>query len=805
MKLRDFRIGWRMLVLEPGYSSVVVLGLAVGFAVCFLLLGFVRYSFSYDSKVPDAQRIYLVKHKLNIISKPSWYESTPLPFLDVARRSGLVEAATAVMPLPVSVKADGKVQRLELTAVDPDFARMLDLHAIDGDLQAALSRPETLALTQSTSRQLFGSTTVTGQTVEIAGRSFRVAALLPDPPANSTVSYNILAGVNTAAWPEEQRSALFQAWGNIGAKLYVKLKPGTPPAALQGLLQDAADNSPLLRQLPPEVLQKLGQKKVMEIRLGALPDMYLDSDTANTPLSGPHGDLRTLVGLSAVALLILLLAVCNYVNLATMRTLRRQGEIAVRKMLGASVHRLVAQFLAEALLVALVSTGIGLLLAKLLTPLFASLVGFKLGSVFTLDTLGAAIVIGSLVGLAAGAYPAWVAQRVRPAQTLAGRGSSETLSGLWLRRVLSVVQIAAAIALTGVTLAIAWQTRYASEANPGFDTSSLLVLELPVDLSNPAATGLRSALERLPGVTGVAAAQDPIGRTFIGMNLDVSRLNGRRASVLLRPVSLNFFQVYGLRPLVGRMFDPKTDQQDQLNVIVINTAAAHALGFASPDAAIGQVLTTGTGPGSRSARIVGVAPDIRHESLRDVTRPLLYYPDLGTPTLTVRTTGGLGDLEQAADRLQRQYFPNDVVIVRRAHSYFAENYAQDQRLAKLLSYASLIAIAIAAFGIYVLSAYNVRRLAKQIVLRKLYGANRRAIARLIAREFATLLFVSALIGLPLATVSTERYLSNFVERAPFGVWPLVAAIMVALLVTLGSTLQHAIVAMRLAPARVLRD
>jgi hypothetical protein len=805
MDLRDFRVGWRMLVREPAYSMVVVLGMAVGFAICFLLLGFVRYSFSYDAHVPDAERIYLIKHKANVIAKPSWYESTPLPFLEAARRSGQVESATALMNLPVDLKGNGQTQRFEITAVHPEFASIFGLRALDGDLQAALSRPDALALTERTATQLFGSTDVVGKTVQITGQAYTIAALLPDPPLNSTISYAILASITTKAWPEKDRNALFWAWSQIGAKLYVKLLPNGKAEPLERFLQDAADNSPLSRELPADMLQSLGQQKIMDIRLGALPTMYFDQDTANMPMSGPHGDLRVVLGLAAVALLILLLAVCNYVNLATVRTLRRQSEIAVRKVLGASIGRLTAQFLTESLLVALLATLLGLLLAALMLPAFTDLIGVQLGALFTAGSVAAALALGIVVGLAAGAYPAWVAQRIRPAQTLAGRGSHETLSGLWLRRVLSVFQFSVAIALISITLTIALQTRFASNIDPGFDPSELLVLELPANQDQAPAKGLRAALERIPGVKGVAAAENPIGTRFIGMNMDVSRVEGQRASVVTRAVSLNFFDVYGVKPVAGRMFDPAVDQPELLNTVVVNAATTRALGYAAPAEAVGQMLTAGGGENARSARIIGIAPDIRHESLRDVQRPLVYYPAPTTPVLTVRASGDIGSIERAADELQRQYFPDSVVAVRRASSYFAANYAYDVRLARMLTLASLIAVAIATFGIYVLSAYNIRRLSKQIVLRKLFGAGRLALVRMVGREFAIMLAVSTAIALPIALLASQNYLATFVERAPIGAWPMLAAVLAAALVTVASTLQHTLTALRLSPVKILRE
>lgn len=145
MNLRDFRIGWRMLVQEPAYSAVVVLGLSVGFAACFLLLGFVRYSFSYDAQVPDAQQVYMVKTRFNIAGKPDWYQLAPMPFLAVAQRSPMVADATMLFPLTVSMKAGPQLRKVQLVAVNPGFPAMFGVRALEGDLQAALSQPDSIA------------------------------------------------------------------------------------------------------------------------------------------------------------------------------------------------------------------------------------------------------------------------------------------------------------------------------------------------------------------------------------------------------------------------------------------------------------------------------------------------------------------------------------------------------------------------------------------------------------------------------------------------------------------------------------
>jgi putative ABC transport system permease protein len=806
MNFRDFRIGWRLLIKEPSYSAVVVLGLSIGFAACMLLLAFVRYSLSYDATVPQVDNVYLIKCRINA-GKPMWFEATPAQFLNVARNSGMVEAGTIVHPLPSVMTVGAQVSKqVALFAVDPVFASMFGVHALEGDLELALNRPDTLALTLSQARLLFAEDHVLGRTVQIGGKAFQVAAVLPDPPSNSSITYAALTGVKSAAWPADQRDGMLQSWGRSGGgKLYVNLKPGVTPDAISKVLQDASDHSPIRSELPPDMLKDLAGKALFDVRLIGLRDVYFDRDTAGSPFSGEHGDLTSVYGLAAVAALILLLAVTNYVSMATVHTLRRQREIALRKLLGASVGRLNRQFFAESLCVSMGATVLGLLMAGFLLPTFADLVGRKLDNLLTVLNISVALGIGALVGVVSGIYPAWLATGVRPHQTLTGRGTSETAGGLRMRRGLTVLQFSAAMALTGASLAIAWQTYFASHASPGFDDKPMLVLELPHGPTGAATRGLREALANQAGVAGVAGAQDlVVGRPFHGNSELVSRNDGKPVTLPLAGVTSNYFDVLAVRAQAGRLFSASTDQEDAPSVVVLNVRASKELGFATPELAVGQLVTLGGGPAARSMRVVGIAPDIRYESLREAAAPMVYLPSSQITVLTVRANGQLTALERQADSLQRQYFPNDSISVRRMDSFFAESYAEDLRLAKMLALSSMFAIGIAAFGIYVLSAYNVQRLTRQIVLRRLYGADRMAIARLVARDSLGVIAVGALIGLPLAGLSNYRYLAGFVEKAPMGLWPLALALLVAGLVAGAATVRQTLGALGMKPAAALR-
>jgi putative ABC transport system permease protein len=454
-------------------------------------------------------------------------------------------------------------------------------------------------------------------------------------------------------------------------------------------------------------------------------------------------------------------------------------------------------------LVCLIATAFGLLLAWLMLPVFSDLVQRKFDNMFSLDAIAAAALFGILLGLAAGAYPTWSALGVRATAALAGRGNSETARGLWLRRSLTALQFAAAIGLTGTTLAVAWQTQYTTTLSPGFNPAPLVIFPAQNTMHDPRTRAFRDAVTRLPGVEGVAESGYPF--TFTNNFTSLRRDGGDATDLNRYDISPEFFGVYGLKPVAGRLFDPALDKMEEPDRVVVNASAARKLGFTSPQDAVGKTLSDPSG-GDKAVQVVGVAPDMRHRSAREGEQPSVFYLSDHLKVFTVRCSQDPAAVKREIEEIWPRFFPNETQDVVRMTAFITgEFYADDLRLAKLLAASSVIAIAIAAFGIYVLAAYSVQRRTKEIVLRKLYGAGKGAIGGLMAREFGTLIAAGALLGLPAAWIATQRYMAPFTERAPVGLWTLAAALAVAGLVTLGSTLRHTLAAVRMAPVCALRD
>lgn len=802
MTFSDFKIGWRLLITEPAYSAIVVFGMAIGFTAGILLLGYVRYSFSYDSQVPDNKNVYVLQHKVNIMPTPQWMEFMPLPVRGVALQSGLASAVSAAIPIPAAMKVGGRIVQDELTAVDPAFASMWGVTAVEGDLQSALTHPDAIALTVSLAKKLYGDANVIGKTLEIAGKQFQVAALLNDAPPNTTLAYSALVGINTQAITEQDRANRMAQWQGLGGKVYLRLARGANAAQMTAALQSAFDHSPW-SQFPPEMLRRLGKTKIVETRLVCLQDAYFNMDVANNYRSGPRASKTTVLALAGIAILILLLAASNFINLATTRTLQRKREIAVRKVLGAKTGQVLSQFLAEAILVSMVATGLGILSAWLLLPEFSDLVDRNLSNFLSPVYLLMIVGMGLVVGLFSGLYPAWIALMVKPAVVLAGRGNSDSSGSLAVQRCLTVFQFAIAMALGGISIAVGWQASFATHSDPGFNPSELVTVKIPRGVNDADRSSFYEQLLHLPGVLGITATQKAVGEQGVNTSTDFKGVGGNTVASVIENVAPNFFEVYGLKPLSGRLFDTSIERDETAAVAVINSTAARAYGFASPEAALGQLIQQTTGEG-KTWKVIGIAPDIRYQNLREVVQPMVYLlGSTGSRTLTVKTDGDITQLEQNIETLWQKKFPALPLEIRRTQDVFAEIYAEDLRLARMTGLASLIALGLAVFGIYALSATSLQRRRREIVLRKLYGATRQKIAGLVARDFSGLIATGALIGLPPAFVVIAHYLSGFVERAPFGVWPLVFAFMLVFIVAFAATLRHTLIAMRMNPAQAL--
>jgi hypothetical protein len=506
---------------------------------------------------------------------------------------------------------------------------------------------------------------------------------------------------------------------------------------------------------------------------------------------------------------VLALAVINFVNLWSVRTLRRQREIGLRKSLGAGVRQLVLQFFAEALVVAGLAGALGLLLAWWATPLAQLLMQRQ----FHAPVLGAGML--ALTGLlcvliaALSALPlSAIALRVRPAESLAGRSHSEGAASRWLRRLMTTLQFGAAALFASLALTVLWQAEHAGELPRGFELRDRVAVDLPWEAQPAQTTALLERVRGWPEVIAAAAADDVPGRDFSSWYSEFSGPGGRpinlRTGVDFTP---GYLQTYGMRVIAGRLSADHVAEGAR-NAIVLDRSAVRALGLASPEAAVGQVL--GVAPNFRDgkpATVVAVIDDIRLEGPRSPPQPHAITP------VAERGAGALGvhSRDPQATRaklsaLVSETFPDAQVQALPARDMLLQNVADDARLGRLVGVAGLLALGLAAVGIYALAAYTLRRREREIVLRKLHGAGAGAVAGLLAQEFAGVLAVACALALPWAAWLSQRYLADFVERAPVGpysLWVLLAVVALLAGVTTLAVARHLRAALALRPLRAL--
>ena len=803
MKLSDFRMGWRLLLKQPPYSAIMVLSLTIGFAVIDLVLGFARYEYSFDNAVDKVEEVVVLKARPHW-GDARWSENVPLSMKETLARSAPGMAVTAVLPYSTAMRAGATVKQLELTLVDPAFPAVLAISALEGDLQAALSRPDALALTEETAQILFGQTHVVGQSVTIKGQNYQVAAVLRKQPVNSSVQFQALAGLASSAWPESERQRAHENLNYypdnpndfINNKVYARLPAGASQASLLQSIGSAIEASPLRSRLSATSRAEAGTAPLLEIAFGPLADAYLDSEARAN--SGQKGNPVANYAMGAVAFMILLLTAGNYVNLATIRVIERQREMAVRKAVGISRKRLLSQMLTESVLVSLLASILGAALAVLLLPAWSDLTEHNIGAVLGgRDWLMFALLVlamGAVIGVVAGLYPAWIALRMRTLDGLGGRGNSETTGGIWLRRVLTVLQFSIAMLVTGVVITIAWQIDYLKRIDYGYQLDSLLTISIPEGMDASALRSFSDAAARLPEVRGVSRA------ALYGNALDFTTAKSETVSLQQMAVSPTYFATIGLGAAAGRVFDPAVDPLDNANVVLINAVAAQRLGYADASAALGQLLNVAGTP----KRIVGISKPVSNGFMDGPPQPLVYDIAATAPQLLVNGGANPAAAKAALEALWRTHFPDHVLTIRNLRAQLEMNASGPVSILQVCVIVALIMVPLSVFSIYTLSAYAVQRRAREIVLRKLHGARPMDIARLLTREFAILLAVAALLGLPLSFLFGRMFMEQFADQAGVGIWPVAASLLGAILVTLAATSRHTLIATRISPVAALR-
>jgi putative ABC transport system permease protein len=806
---------YRSLSRHRLYAAINVLGLAVGIAVFLVLFLDVRFETSFNAWIPDARQIYAVEtsNPQELHGRPP-ANSTMGGLLTELRGEYPDLVGTRMIYQTGVIHQGDKLTSVTVDSVDSSFFKVFDLPLLEGDRTTALKAPDDVVLTRGMARKFFVGSDPLGRSLSIDINSmphvFRVVGVIQTPPPNSSDGFDFLIPLNE---PSPAAAPLWWRWDFRMLETYLRLKTPAEARALDSEFDAITD-----RHANPEITKPAHTS----IRLRTRPLIQLH-------LSDPK-DAAIVAALGVVGLLTLLLAAVNYVNLATARAGLRAREVAVRKVMGATVPALIGQFMAEALATAALGAILGLALCELTLPMIDAAGGLHL----KLDYLGDSslllvvllIVVG--VGLGAGAYPALVLSRFQPAAVLA---SAKTPGGGRVggrvREGLVVVQFAVAIAFMICTAVVVNQMTYLRRADIGFQRNGLIVVNSYDDATSEAQkVALLTAWRSLAGVSKVTAADIAPGDENNTRSNNTKRpgMAGEGPDIHYVRATIDFFQTYRARLLAGRLPDPahggdlNPSNPSTLSLsapaaptaahVVINRSALETLGFRRPQNAVGQTILEGLDSGGFTpVQVIGVIDDIRFRSPRDPVPPTIYVSFDGAvdnSTATIRYAGDPHSVMAAMGAQWRRIVPNVPFSARTIDDNLARYYRPDDQHGRLFIIGALLAVGIGCVGLYGLASFNTARRVKEIGIRKTLGASTSDILKLLVGQFLRPVVIANLFAWPLAWWAMSGYLSGFDQRIALSPVYFLAATALTLLIAVATVAGQAYAVARAEPARALR-
>lgn len=796
---------YRSVTRHRLFAALNIGGLALGIATFLVLFLFVRFETSFDRALPEQDKLWVLEERYVMPGYPP--DTNPYSLgaeLDLLRADYPQLVGARYNAVAGNIRQGAQATAEEIGAVDKNFFDLMRFPAVAGNPTATIADPDGLVITETAARRYFGSQSPIGQTLMIAidGKqyAYRVGAVLRAMPANVSYKNEMFVQLVRARFGNEW----WDHWGSTSLTTLLRFPDATAARAFEAQLPSFLD-----RHAYADNNIKKGQYFQS---LRSLTAMHLYSP----------GDRAIVTTLGIVGLLTLLIAIVNYINLATARAGLRAREVAMRKVLGGTRRSLIRQFMAEAVATVATAALIGLALAEIALPVLNALGGTKL----TIRYLGPDSIMLPMLALVlatalvAGLYPAVVLSNFRPAAILAstrspggGRASARLRSGL------VVLQFAIAIAFAITTAAMLAQTAHIRDADLGFRREGLIIVRSLQQggIDAPQRAAILRAFAAIPGVTGVTIGNNAPGdqstTNFSGYSRPGAPDN--KTSVMDVGTGRDYFQVYGARLIAGRLFDAAhaddrgllTPEQRKLTGpnVVLNRRAVTAFGFTSPAAALGQTIDNG----DRISTIIGVVDDVRFKSPRDPVDPVAYSYntiDVLSPFAAVRYAGrDAKTMAAAMEAAWKRTVPGIPFEARSVEdNLFERYYKADAQRSRLFSVGALLAVVIGCIGLYGLAAFDTARRVKEIGIRKTLGASTTEVLRLLIGQFMRPVLLANLIAWPLAYVVLQRWLAGFDDRISLSPLFFVSASLMAIAIAAATVFGQAWRVARAEPARALR-
>ncbi len=741
-------VALRRIRRQPGYSSLNILGLAVGLACSFFILLAVYHQTSVDrfhEKTDDLYRI------MRSVGDDAW-NSVQLP-LAQAMESQIPEVAHV---LPLTWGSDLLVTTGETSFREqgrfagPEFFEMFSYPLIEGDAATILGAPTSAAISESMAERMFGTDWreqhVIGQPLSVDGRAgFQVSGVFADISDLSSIAPDLLLSIADY----EARNAWLDSWQNSGLQLLVELKPGASADVVNAKIAGMLDAN----------REEVGQSQVPFLH--PYGDMYLYTEfDGTTAVGGVIGVIRVFL---IVALFLLAIAAINFMNLATARSGQRVREIGVRKAIGAAKASVAGQFLLEAVLLSLLALAVALLIVALSLPAFSEVTGLDFAFAQTDPRFWmAGAVIAVVIGLIAGSYPAVYLSSFRPAVVLRG-AFRQGRGARWARKGLVVFQFALSTLLIVGTLTVYLQMNYIQTKDMGLDRSDIVLFRVEGGAQQQWSS-FRQSLEEQPGIASVSATnQNPLSVSNSTNNVQwEGKPDGDVTNFYLIHADYDFIETMRMQVVAGRTFLP--DFASDSSGVIVNQQMAEHMGMEDP---VGQPIHVGGIDG----QIVGVVADFHMTSVQRRIEPtaILLNPERAH-LATVRVEPGQARAGLASIQSLLTEFNPGLPF---DYSFLDERFEAMYRLETITSVLSrlfaIVGLFVAAMGLFGLAAFTSEQRRKEVGVRKVLGASVPGLVGLLTRDFVLLVVIAFVAAVPLAYVVMDAWLDGFAYRVDLGV------------------------------------
>jgi putative ABC transport system permease protein len=799
------------------FSIINIGGLTLGLAVAMLILIFVRGELDYDDWVADGEQIARLESIWPIAGREALNFSKSTPPSSVALKEYFpneIESITRIRYLEVDLVKDDQVFTEHVNFVSRDFLKIFNLTSVSGNLQSMFSNNLSAIISEDMAHKYFGNASPLGEILNLnTDDDYVVVGVFENISYRSHLDLDFVVSLDTGPYPWMET-----AWSYVDSFYhYVKFAPGYGIADIEPRLRDFVANRAISDNPDPDFRPEDG----LVMDLIPLQDIHLHA-TKSQPIK-PGGSFSTVISFVVVAMMILVIGSINFMNLSTVRAIRRVREVSIRKVVGASRSQLIGQFLGEATFTALAALMFAAFLAQLALPFYNDFLGKNLALNLLNDpmqSLGFAV-LAIAVGIMGGLYPAFFMSNIRPANILKSNNSSQAGSP-FLRWALVVFQFAISIGLITATVIVSNQTEYARSMDLGFnDARKFSIRGVNTDQVSGSAETLRAQLLEIPGVIDATWASDSLPkRSNNNVNIAMRAGNGEQEAIVERIyVDDSFFKLFEIEPIAGRVYGPEytsdalyVPEDENINVsrsAVVNESFLKLMGYPTAEQAVGQgFLAPGWYDAQRSldARIVGVVPDFHMRSARDRYTPMIYFGSsavLGVMTLSLQSDNLSGTVAEIG-----QIWQNNVPTVAMKGSFidddFAALYAGDEQNGQMFAMFAIFAVVVACSGLFGLAAYSIDQRTKEIGLRKVLGATIADILKLLSWQYVKPVVVANFIAWPVVYLLMRDWLNGFVYRIDINSLVFVGAGAVALMIAWLTVAGHAWKVARRNPIDALR-